>query len=178
MRVAAALLAFFLCGCGPKADRAGAPRPAGAPIEYAPDGSRIVRLAGNDQMRFDVAEIVAAPGERLQITLTNVGRMPKQAMAHNWVLLRPLSLAEIDRFAAASAARPPEYLPADRSAILAHTRMLGPGERDTIAVVAPEEPGEYVYLCTFPGHATTMRGKLIVRAPKEAGAGSGPEAAY
>jgi azurin len=160
------LLVLGQPGCGPPTDRGGASRDtarASAVVEHTPDGARIVRINGNDQMRFDVTEIVVAPGERLQIVLTNVGRMPKQAMAHNWVLLRPLSAAELDRFAAAAVAHPPEYLPPDRSAVLAHTRMLGPGERDTLDLTAPLEPGEYVYVCTFPGHVTLMRGRLIVR---------------
>jgi len=39
-------------------------------------------------MKFDVANIDAAPGQKVTVTLTNIGTLPKAAMAHNFVLLK------------------------------------------------------------------------------------------
>ena len=58
----------------------------------------------------------------------------------------------------------PNYMPKDMSKVIAHnTKVLGPGESETVDFTAPTTPGEYPYICTFPGHFATMRGKLIVK---------------
>ncbi|AOS43321.1 Azurin precursor [Lacunisphaera limnophila] len=151
--VAGASLLFTGCG------KSEAPAPSAAPA----DGVRTIEITANDTMKFNLTEIRAQPGEKLRVALTNLGRMPKQAMGHNWVLLTPRDDAAVLAFAASAAARMPDYLPDDKSAVLAHTRILGGGESDTIEFTVPAQPGEYPFLCTFPGHAALMKGKLIVR---------------
>ena len=47
--------------------------------------------------------------------------------------------------------------------MIASTRLLGPGESEVVIFKAPNETGEYEYVCTFPGHFAMMRGKMIVR---------------
>jgi azurin len=47
--------------------------------------------------------------------------------------------------------------------MIAHTKLLGPKEKDTVTFQAPKEPGRYPFLCSFPGHYQVgMRGELIV----------------
>ena len=48
-----------------------------------------------------------------------------------------------------------------------HTCILQPGSSETIYFTAPA-PGEYTYVCTFPGHSWVMRSKMIVRGRKTA----------
>jgi azurin len=36
--------------------------------------------------------------------------------------------------------------------VLAHTKLLGPAETDTVTFTAPYVAGDYLYLCSFPGH--------------------------
>jgi azurin len=145
----------LLCtGCG----KSEAPAAAAAPA----DGVRTIEITSNDAMKFSLTEIRAQPGEKIRVTLSNLGRMPKQTMGHNWVLLTLLDDAAALAFANAAATRMPDYLPEDKSAVLAHTKILGGGETDTIEFTVPAVPGAYPFLCTFPGHATLMRGKLIV----------------
>ena len=43
------------------------------------------------------------------------------------------------------------------------TKLLQPGQNETITFKAPTEPGDYPFLCTFPGHATMMKGVLTVK---------------
>lgn len=126
------------------------------------DGVRTIEITANDAMKFSLTEIRATPGEKIRVALTNLGRMPKQSMGHNWVLLTAMDDAAALAFANAAAARIPDYLPEDKSAVLAHTNILGGGETDTIEFTVPAVPGAYPFLCTFPGHAALMRGKLIV----------------
>lgn len=144
-----------LAGCG----RSEAPATATAP---AADGKRTVELTADDSMKYNLTEIRAKPGEALRVTLTNTGRMPKQAMAHNWVLLKPMSDSELNAFGMSVSSRAPDYMPADRSMILAATKLVGAKESDTVEITAPATPGEYPFICTFPGHFAIMKGKLIV----------------
>lgn len=151
--------AFFLAGCG-QSEKPAAPA-------AATDGSVTVEITANDAMKFSLAEIRATAGAKVSVTLTNLGNMPKQAMGHNWVLFTALPDPELNVLIQAAASRPAaEYLPADTAKILAHTKLLGAKESDTVVFTAPAQPGEYPFACTFPGHAALMRGKLIVTAAK------------
>ncbi len=125
---------------------------------------RVVKLKGSDAMQYDVKVIQAAPGEALKVTLTAVSSMAKAEMAHNFVLLAKGTNA--DSFAMEAAmARDNNYIPkAKAAAILAQTKLAGGGETVEVIFNAPKEPGEYIYICTFPGHYIGgMKGKLIVK---------------
>ena len=54
----------------------------------------------------------------------------------------------------ASQAASSEYVPAGDKNVLGHTKLLGPGETDSITFNAPYVPGQYLYVCSFPGHYT------------------------
>jgi azurin len=168
--LAAAILASLaVSACGQSSQPASGPgapsaAPAPAPAAAAPvaDGRKI-EVTANDQMKFSLVEIRAKAGERLSVTLVNQGTTPKFSMGHNWVLLAVA--ANVDTFLVAAAEAPTtEYVPASRKAdVLATTKLLGPGERDTATFAAPSSPGRYPFICSFPGHAQVgMRGVLIV----------------
>jgi azurin len=126
------------------------------------DGRKVEITAG-DTMKFSTLEIRAKAGERLSVTLTNVGTTPKFSMGHNWVLLA--RTANVDAFLAAAAeAATTDYVPAGKQAeIIAATTLLGPGEHATATFAAPAAPGRYPFVCSFPGHAAVgMKGVLIV----------------
>ena len=160
-------LAALGSGCSSPAATDASPRDKAASSAKTPaatvhDG-RPIEIVGNDTMKFSVTEISAKPGEKLSITLVNLGTTPKFSMGHNWVLLG--LAANVETFLVAAAEAPTtEYVPAARQAdILAATKLLGPGERDTATFAAPAAPGRYPFICSFPGHAQVgMRGVLIV----------------
>lgn len=137
------------------------------PAAEAPDPShpeKKVEITGNDQMKFDVTTIDAKPGQKVTVTLKNIGTMPKISMGHNWVLLDP----SIDPAKFVEAGTPhmgKEYIaPELADKVIAHTKLLGPGESDTISFAAPRKPGTYHYICSFPGHyAIGMKGVLNVQ---------------
>jgi azurin len=132
-------------------------------VTGAQAASRVIVVTGDDTMKFSIAQIDAKPGEALEVVFTNAGTVPREAMAHNFVLLKPLSDDELAAFAASAAGKAPTFLPDDQSAVLAHTKTLGPKESDKVDFNAPSTPGEYPFICTFPGHYTLMHGKLIVK---------------
>jgi azurin len=142
------------------------PAAAKAPATKTKAGSagRTVEITGGDTMKFDKTEITARPGETLHIVLKNVGTMPKMAMAHNWVLLKP-GTDQVEFNTAAFNARETDFIPpAMKAAVIANTTLSGPGETVETTFKVPAAPGNYAFLCSFPGHfALGMRGTLIVK---------------
>lgn len=121
----------------------------------------LVYITANDQMRFDVNEINVTEGQVIKLTLENKGKMPVASMGHNFVLLQPGT--DVNAFAdKAASERVHDYIPASEAAsIIAHTRLLGPGEIDDIIFKAPAA-GDYPFVCSFPGHSLSMKGHLII----------------
>ena len=125
---------------------------------------RVVEIEGNDMMKFSVTSITARPGEQLTVRLRVVGKMPKMAMAHNFVLLA--ASADAAAFAnAAAMAGATAHIPAARKGdVLASTPLAGAGETVDVTFKAPATAGTYTFLCSFPGHfAAGMRGTLVVK---------------
>ncbi len=127
------------------------------------DDEKKVVLHASDQMKYDVVSIDATAGQKVTVTLTNTGTLPKVAMAHNFVLLK--AGTDVPAFAMAALSHqdtgymPPEL--ADK--VIVASKLLGPGESDTVSFIAPAA-GIYDYICTFPGHALAgMRGTLNVK---------------
>ena len=151
------LLGFLLVGCG-KNESAGSVTAAPA------NGPKTFALTASDTMKYNLTHLEAKPGEEVKLTLTNIGMTPKAAMAHNWVLLKKgTDLTAFDT--AAISHQADGYFPTQLdNEVLAHTKLLGPKESDTITFKAPTEPGNYDYLCTFPGHFQAgMHGTLVVQ---------------
>ena len=124
-----------------------------------------VLITGNDAMQFDQKNFSAMPGEPIELTLKNIGSMPKIAMGHNLVILKKnvdaIAFGQKVLASGGSASNPlPKSLLVD---VIAHTQLLGPGESETINFNAPNEAGEYDYVCTFPGHFAMMRGSMVVK---------------
>ena len=123
-----------------------------------------VTISGYDTMKFSVTTIEAKPGQPIIVELKNEGSMPKDAMGHNWILLKagadPLAYV-----AAAANAKAENYQPkAMANQVIASIGLLGPKEHGVTSFTAPKEPGTYHYVCSFPAHTQAgMRGTLIVK---------------
>ncbi len=115
---------------------------------------KTVEIHAGDKMRFDVTAFEAKPGQKISVTLKNVGTTPKFSMGHNFIMLdRSVNVGNVSTFLdKASTEAAHDYVPPDSKDVLAHTKLLGPGESDTVTFNAPQIPGEYLYLCSFPGH--------------------------
>ena len=119
---------------------------------------RTIVLNSNDQMKFDLSEIRVKAGEKVKLTLNHTGKLPKNVMGHNFVLLTKGT--DVAKFAtAAMSEKGKEYIPS--TGVLAHTKLIGGGESTTIEFTAPQK-GTYDFICSFPGHYTMMKGKFIV----------------
>jgi azurin len=135
---------------------------AASPVLRADDEKK-VQIQANDQMKYDVASIDATAGQKVTVTITNAGKLPKVAMAHNFVLLK--AGTDVSAFSmAAMTHHESGYMPPDMAdKVIAATKLVGPGESDRVTFTAPVG-GIYDYICTFPGHALAgMRGTLNVK---------------
>ena len=119
-----------------------------------------ITIEANDQMRFNLSEIKVKEGDTVVLTLKHVGKLPKAAMGHNWVLLKK-DVAMADFAKTAMTAKATDYIPEGTEDVIVHTKMLGGGEETTIEFEAPAK-GEYTFICSFPGHYALMNGKFIV----------------
>tara|TARA_B100000900_G_scaffold207561_1_gene176022 strand:- start:1461 stop:1970 length:510 start_codon:yes stop_codon:yes gene_type:complete len=116
-------------------------------------------LNSYDNMMYDKKTIVAKYGKNVMLTLNHKGKIGKEFMGHNFVLLK--KGVNVDEFAKkATLAKSNDYIP-NSDETIAFTKMLGGGESTTISFTAPEA-GTYTYICSFPGHYMIMRGELIV----------------
>ncbi|MEC7564828.1 MAG: PVC-type heme-binding CxxCH protein [Planctomycetota bacterium] len=118
-----------------------------------------------ERMRFSVESITATVGQPLKILFTN-----EDATDHNMVFVKPGALAEVG-MAANEMARDPknansDFVPASKkNLILQASPMIGPTRKSRVHVFrfhAPDQPGVYPYVCTFPGHWVIMKGILVV----------------
>lgn len=119
---------------------------------------RNIIINANDQMRFDTNEIKVKAGEKVKITLNHTGKLPKNVMGHNFVLLTKGT--DVATFAtAAMNEKGNDYIPS--TGVITHTKVIGGGESTTIEFMAPKK-GTYDFICSFPGHYAMMKGKFIV----------------
>ena len=110
------------------------------------------------------AVVDAASGDYVTVAfLTNNGTLPKEAMGHNLVVLKPGSDGAAFS-AAAMTAKATDYVPESlKDQVVAHTALLGPRKSDEV-ILKDLKAGEYPYLCSFPAHyAVGMKGVLIVK---------------
>lgn len=123
-----------------------------------------IELSGNDTMQFDNKAFDVPVGKEITLVFTNKGALPKAAMGHNVVILTPGS--DVMGFGAgAVAAAGTDYVPQSgplAEKVVAHTKLLGPGESDTITFKL-DAPGEYPFICSFPGHYALMRGVITAK---------------
>jgi azurin len=121
-----------------------------------------VEISGNDLMQYDRKELaVPATCREITVTLHHAGKQPREAMGHDWVLVKTADLAAVDQ-AGLAAGLADNYVRPDDQRVLAHTRVIGGGETTSVTFPASilRKGGDYSYLCTFPGHSALMHGKF------------------
>ncbi|MES2531084.1 MAG: azurin [Pseudomonadota bacterium] len=119
-------------------------------------------IEGNDAMQFNKTAIEIGKGcKDFTLTLKHAGKLPKQAMGHNWVLAKTADVQAVAADGIASGAAQNYVKPGD-ARVIAHTRLVGGGESDsvTFAVAKLDPAGSYSFFCSFPGHSSLMKGTL------------------
>lgn len=129
-------------------------------VENTAETVNQIAIKANEDMTYSVNQFTVKQGEEITLTLVNTGTSSKEAMGHNLVILK--KEVDLNSFLfEASSAKENEYIPNHTDAIIAHTKLLGPKENDQIKFKI-DEKGTYTFVCTFPGHAGTMKGTIKV----------------
>ena len=120
-----------------------------------------IRLSVIDgALKFNVDRFTVKAGGRYKLSFNNTGHME-----HNLVIGDIGSYDELAKIAGELAGHPRgrsmNYIPRVDSVLLS-TPQLAPGRRVERRFTVPKKPGEYPYLCTFPGHWLLMRGVMVV----------------
>ena len=153
---AAALLAVVLAAC---ASDPPAPSPEQEALFAQPVDAELVVPAVRNALRYAVERVEAPAGSTVRLVMDNTAST-SPAMVHNVVVVR--SAADVERVGRA-AAGVRDDVPLDE-AVLALTPLAAPGARTVVVFTVPP-PGEYPFLCTYPGHFTFMQGTLVSTAP-------------
>ena len=139
------------------------PQEAGKPIRKSLRelGVRTVLVRTlKEQMAYDLRYFVVQAGKPVQIVLDNPDAMP-----HNIVFTAPGAVQEVG--IAGGLLQPPAdpkvkpFIP-ENPKVLHASHLVQPGKSETLAFDAPKDPGEYGYVCTFPGHWVRMYGVMLV----------------
>jgi azurin len=113
-----------------------------------------------DVMKFDKTLITAKAGSVVQIDFQNPDHMQ-----HNLVLIKPKTSEKVGAAADKLAMDPNgtklNYVPR-MPEVLQATPLVNPGGKFTLTFTVPDAPGDYPFLCTFPGHWRIMKGIMRV----------------
>ncbi|MSU49729.1 MAG: dehydrogenase [Opitutus sp.] len=114
-----------------------------------------------EEMRFDPPRLVVEAGKPFVLIFENADAMP-----HNVVIVKPGTRERVGLAAGLLAADSIDgqgraYVP-ETSDVVAATKLVEAGQRQTLNVIAPFTEGIYEYVCTFPGHWVTMWGQLVI----------------
>ena len=117
---------------------------------------RIVTLV--EQMKYDFTNFTVRAGKKVKVEFANPDFMP-----HNLVFVKGASGNEVAAAAVAMGAEgfKTGFIPKSDK-IIAHSSMLDNGGEESFEFVAPNEPGDHDFVCTFPGHSILMRGVMKV----------------
>lgn len=122
---------------------------------------RVVRIQTvEEEMRYDTTYFAVEAGRDVQVVLVNEDLMP-----HNLVVTVAGALREVAEEGALVGADGgvdgKQYVPKSDKVLFA-THMVPAGTQERLTFTAPNTPGEYPYVCTFPRHWMRMYGVMVV----------------
>jgi azurin len=136
-----------------------------APVEGAATPSTSGALAVSlsvvpGEMKFSQTLMTARAGQRVELTFNNT-----DDMQHNVVFFKRGDMAAYEKELFGSMndanAQARGFVPDSPNVLLA-SPLLNARESTVVIFDAPTEPGDYPFVCSFPGHWMTMRGILRV----------------
>jgi uncharacterized protein len=123
--------------------------------------ARVIELKVVPEMlQFDKTLLTAKAGEKVIINLEN-----PDGMQHNLLIIKVGTLQKVgkaaDEMLSNAKAAEMQYVPKVPE-VLYHTKLVNPGETVSLEFTVPGVPGDYPFVCTFPGHWRGMNGILRV----------------
>lgn len=112
------------------------------------------------EMKYDISRFTVKAGKTLKIIFQNPDHMQ-----HNLLVIKPGTLEKVGAAADELARRPNAadmgYIP-NSPDVLFSTSLVNPGQTVELVIKVPTTPGEYPFVCTFPGHWRIMHGIMRV----------------
>jgi azurin len=135
-----------------------AKRMTAMPASWTNGPDQSISIGTKPGLKFDQEKIEVKAGSRIKLSFNN-----NDDMLHNFVVVQPGTAIEVGNMAVKLGldGANMHYIPKTEKVIY-HTNLLQPETTETIYFTAPTTPGEYTYVCTFPGHAYVMQGILKV----------------
>ena len=131
------------------------------PNEKTVKGRKVIHLSTvHSKMAFDKISISISAGSLVSLVFNNPDEMP-----HNVVIIKPGTSEIVGKAADAMASLRDGYeknFVPDISAVLFSTPLVNGGGTFQLDFKVPDMPGEYPFLCTFPGHWRIMKGVIKV----------------
>ncbi|PAU58318.1 azurin [Pseudomonas sp. PIC25] len=124
-----------------------------------------VDVESTDQMTYTTKAIEIDKGcKEFTVNLKHTGQLPKNVMGHNWVLSTAADMPGVVSDGMA-AGLDNNYLKPDDARIIAHTKIIGGGESDSVSfdVSKLAAGNEYMFFCSFPGHSAMMKGTVTLK---------------
>jgi azurin len=169
--VVATVLTLALAACTKKEEAPSAPatqaatapaatQAAAAPAQTTGKIDQEVEVGTDgDNLYFNKKEITAKAGSTIRITFKN-NASEASGLSHNFVITKPGTKDQVANDSM-QAGEDKNWV-AEGPNVIAHTKLVKPGATESITFTLPAA-GEYNYLCTYPGHGSTMSGVLKVQ---------------
>lgn len=113
-----------------------------------------------EAMKFDIKQFSVKAGQKVILNFDN-----PDSQQHNLIIVSIGSMNKVGAAANALAVDPKGlekgYVP-DMPEVLEATPLLSPKGSYTLEFTAPAKPGDYPFMCTFPGHWMMMNGIMRV----------------
>ncbi|MEY5014822.1 MAG: hypothetical protein RIS92_1180 [Verrucomicrobiota bacterium] len=112
-----------------------------------------------EKMVYDVKEFTVKAGKKIKLTFANPDFMP-----HNLEIVKPGKADEVAMKAISMGAEgfTKGFVPESPDLIVG-TKLVDHGKEQVLEFNAPTQPGDYPFVCTFPGHHILMRGIMKVQ---------------
>ena len=141
-------------GCGNDASKSVQQQPA----TWTAGPDITITMGTKPGLKFDNELLEVKAGSKVKITFNN-----NDDMLHNLVITMPGKDQEVGQQAMDMGLNGTNagYIP-DTKSILFHTCLIQPETSQSIYFPAPK-PGDYPFICSFPGHSFVMKGVMRVK---------------
>ena len=131
---------------------------AAAPVPSGPAQELSLTPDPVNPMAYAIKLFNVKAGQPVKLTFNNKAAVP---LPHNVVIGKAGSKDALMAAAMKIMTDPngmaKGFVPEDCPEIIAHTKLVQPGQSETVSFSCPS-PGEYPYMCMFPGHSALMNG--------------------
>jgi azurin len=115
---------------------------------------QIITLSTKPGLKYDKNLMEVKAGAKVKLVFNN-----NDDMLHNVVITLPGAADDVANLALNLGLKGSQqnYVPVTPK-VLFHTALIQPNTSESIYFIAPQKPGNYMFVCSFPGHASVMRG--------------------